>query len=162
MTEPAQDRIRNLIMQAVPADGSRIGNLALFRAVEQSLEPEEAIHDEDSVNAVRQRLIADGVLGKGRGRGGSVYRLDGVDGSPVASGSESASATRAQAETAPTADDGRYGSYQYDEQAVQRPDVGLQDQFPQAREPKTYRYDSSIAPELAWDESAERDLPSGC
>jgi adenine-specific DNA-methyltransferase len=97
-------------------------------------------------------------LGKGRGRGGSVYRLDGVDGLPVVSGSESSSTTQAQAETAPTADDGRYGSYQYDEQAVQRPDVGLQDQFPHAREPKTYRYDSSIAPELAWDESAERDF----
>ena len=44
------------------------------------------------------------------------------------------------------------------DEATLRPDVGLQDQFPQVREPRTYRYDSSLAPELAWDENAEREF----
>ncbi|AOV18846.1 DNA methylase (plasmid) [Acidihalobacter aeolianus] len=39
-----------------------------------------------------------------------------------------------------------------------RPEVGLQDQFHQVREPKSYRYDSSLAPELMWDENAEREF----
>src|SRR5690606_34039130 len=53
---------------------------------------------------------------------------------------------------------GQYGSYQHADKATLRPDVGLQDQFHQVREPKTYRYDSSLAPELVWDENAEREF----
>ena len=41
---------------------------------------------------------------------------------------------------------------------MQRPDVGVEAQFPNKKIPKTYRYDSSLAPELCWDENAERDF----
>jgi len=37
-----------------------------------------------------------------------------------------------------------------------RPDVGVEAQFSNKKSPKTYRYDSSLAPELSWDESADR------
>lgn len=47
-------------------------------------------------------------------------------------------------------------AYQHPDEAVQRPDVGIEAQFSHRKPPKTYRYDSSIAPELSWDESAER------
>jgi adenine-specific DNA-methyltransferase len=47
-------------------------------------------------------------------------------------------------------------AYKHPLEAVQRPDVGVEAQFPNKKTPKTYRYDSSIAPELSWDESAER------
>jgi adenine-specific DNA-methyltransferase len=50
------------------------------------------------------------------------------------------------------------GSYRHPNQAVQRPAVGVQQEFPDRRPPKEYRYDSSLAPELCWDEHAERDL----
>lgn len=53
---------------------------------------------------------------------------------------------------------GPYSSYQHPELAKQRPDVGIQDQFTQRRAPMRYRYDSSLAPELCWDESAGRDF----
>lgn len=46
--------------------------------------------------------------------------------------------------------------YKHGEEAVQRPDVGVEAQFSNKKAPKTYRYDSSLSPELAWDESAER------
>src|SRR5690606_2140241 len=46
---------------------------------------------------------------------------------------------------------------QHADEATLRPDVGLQDQFDQVREPTTYRYDSSLAPDLTWDENAERE-----
>ncbi|MBK1630647.1 site-specific DNA-methyltransferase [Thiohalocapsa halophila] len=50
------------------------------------------------------------------------------------------------------------GSYSHDEQAVQRPEVGVQESFQDRRKPRTYRYDSSLSPELAWDENASRAL----
>ena len=53
---------------------------------------------------------------------------------------------------------GESGNYQHPNQAVQRPAVGVQQEFPDRRPPKEYRYDSSLAPELCWDEHAERDL----
>lgn len=50
------------------------------------------------------------------------------------------------------------GTYSHQQEAVQRPDVGVQPEFNAKKPPKTYRYDSSLAPELVWDESAERDM----
>ncbi len=50
------------------------------------------------------------------------------------------------------------GQYVHNDQAVQRPDAGIQDQFLQRRPPKTYRYDSSLDPAMSWDENPERDL----
>ena len=48
------------------------------------------------------------------------------------------------------------GAYAHADEAVLRPDVGVEAQFSHRKPPKTYRYDSSLAPELAWDESGER------
>lgn len=53
---------------------------------------------------------------------------------------------------------GRSADYEHQTPAVQRPAVGMQEEFPDRRKPKPYRYDSSLAPELAWDENAEREL----
>ena len=49
-------------------------------------------------------------------------------------------------------------SYKHDDQAVQRPDVGVQHRFAARKPPRTYRYDSSLDPALSWDENASRDL----
>lgn len=46
--------------------------------------------------------------------------------------------------------------YKHGQESVQRPDAGVEAQFANKKGPKTYRYDSSIAPELSWDESADR------
>lgn len=46
--------------------------------------------------------------------------------------------------------------YKHGQDSVQRPDVGVEAQFSNKKAPKTYRYDSSLAPELSWDESADR------
>jgi adenine-specific DNA-methyltransferase len=48
--------------------------------------------------------------------------------------------------------------YQHSQQATQRPDVGVQDQFSRRKPPRTWRYDSSLDPALSWDESRERAL----
>ncbi len=41
---------------------------------------------------------------------------------------------------------------------VLRPDVGTQAQFKKKKPPKTYRYDSSLSPELNWDGSPAREI----
>ncbi|MDB5736591.1 MAG: type restriction-modification system StyLTI enzyme mod [Sphingomonas bacterium] len=58
------------------------------------------------------------------------------------------------------AQDNRHNAsaYKHSLDAVQRPDVGVEAQFPNKKQPRTYRYDSSLSPELSWDENAERDL----
>jgi adenine-specific DNA-methyltransferase len=48
--------------------------------------------------------------------------------------------------------------YKHGHKAVQRPDVGVQDQFSAKKPPKTYRYDSSLDPSLSWDENRDREL----
>lgn len=48
--------------------------------------------------------------------------------------------------------------YKHSQEAVQRPDVGVQDQFQTKKPPKTYRYDSSLDPALSWDENRDREL----
>jgi adenine-specific DNA-methyltransferase len=48
--------------------------------------------------------------------------------------------------------------YRHSQQAVQRPDVGVQEQFTKRKPPKTYRYDSSLDPALSWDENRDREL----
>jgi adenine-specific DNA-methyltransferase len=49
-------------------------------------------------------------------------------------------------------------AYKHSHESVQRPDVGVEAQFSNKKAPKIYRYDSSLAPELCWDENADRPL----
>lgn len=51
---------------------------------------------------------------------------------------------------------GSTSNYKHGQESVQRPDAGVEAQFTNKKAPKTYRYDSSLAPELSWDESADR------
>ena len=44
-----------------------------------------------------------------------------------------------------------------EQQALLRPDIGLQAQFRKKRPPATYRYDPSLDPELSWDINADRE-----
>lgn len=48
--------------------------------------------------------------------------------------------------------------YHHKEEALLRPESGTQDVFPSAKRkaPKTWRYDSSLSPELVWDEAEAR------
>ena len=48
------------------------------------------------------------------------------------------------------------GPSKHSQTSVQRPDAGVEAQFSNKKAPKLYRYDSSLAPELCWDENAER------
>ncbi|PAU98118.1 site-specific DNA-methyltransferase [Paracoccus salipaludis] len=104
--------------------------------------------DDDYV-AARDALVAEGLLVKGRGRGGSVSRADGQAPTTAASASAKPKAAAMPAGNGSAA-------YAHADEAVLRPDVGVEAQFSHRKPPKTYRYDSSLAPELAWDENGER------
>lgn len=48
-------------------------------------------------------------------------------------------------------------TYHHQEEHPLRPDIGVEPQFKQTKTPTTYRYDSSLAPELSWDENPVRE-----
>ena len=63
--------IKSLIMTLVPEDGSAIGNQSLLSELQKQVrEVTEALYQ-----AARDDLIQQGELGRGRGRGGSVFRV---------------------------------------------------------------------------------------
>lgn len=152
--------LHELILQLIPKDGSSIGNIKLQQ---QLTEVAAFSFSEEDYWRVRDALIADGVLGKGQGRGGSVFLAQPSDSKPASLADQVLAKHRPQPEAPQTTPDAAlgadpYGTYQYDTKATSRPDVGVQEQFNARKPPKQYRYDSSLAPELCWDESAERDF----
>ncbi len=60
---------RALLLNELQADGSPIGNLTLIKRLKGKLDKEEYW-------GVRDSLVDDGRVGKGKGKGGSVYRKD--------------------------------------------------------------------------------------
>lgn len=137
--------VRDLILQLVPADGSSIGNQALIAELRNHV-PDL---DDADYHAAKDGLVAEGLLTKGRGRGGSVSRTNGE--APAAP-----AASKAKAKSAAMPAGNGSAAYAHADEAVLRPDVGVEAQFSHRKPPKTYRYDSSLAPELAWDENGER------
>ena len=65
------DSLRELLLSIVPDDGSAVGNLALAAAMREIV-PDLS---DETYQRIRDGLIAEGALGKGRGRGGSVFLL---------------------------------------------------------------------------------------
>nr|WP_299379574.1 site-specific DNA-methyltransferase [uncultured Halomonas sp.] len=146
-------QLRELVLSQVPDDGSTIGNTKLLR----QLSNQGVKADRTDYDRVRDALVVEGVLGKGRGKGGSVYLANASGANDAGPDKQTLAQSIHEPIDATATSNGQYGSYQHADEATLRPDVGLQDQFHHVREPKTYRYDSSLAPELAWDENSERE-----
>lgn len=152
-----EERIREAILASVPSDGRGISNQRLVWQVQEVASGDGKDFDEKTIRSVRDKLVAEGVLVKGRGRGGSVRRTPSQIPSKTGGTAKGSGGTEPRG-LSPDVGDGQYGTYQHADLATMRPDVGLQNQFSHRRKPKTYRYDSSIAPEISWDENAERDF----
>lgn len=66
----------DLLLELVPADGSSIGNKTLLEVYSRQSEIAGLPHSEQLYWQIRDHLIEVGMLATGKGRGGSVYRLN--------------------------------------------------------------------------------------
>jgi len=142
--------VREAILEAVPVDGSRIGNQRLISVVIAHLRAAGHEVAEVMVQEAREALIAEGMLGKGRGRGGSVYWIDRAnrpgemtgtalpkpDATVRAKGGDGDEGAGGLGDLAAP---GPYDTYRHQDEAPVRPDVGLQAEFGHRRPPRTYR-----------------------
>jgi adenine-specific DNA-methyltransferase len=161
------EHIKAAILARLPEDGSQIGNQKM--KTQLAMVDELKLSEEDYRRACEE-LVAEGQIARGRGRGGAIRlaeeKAEGGSGTGAApAGSRGKKKKQRDAAGAASAGTpgigdaaGPYGNYRHDAAAISRPDVGVQAQFNARREPKTYRYDSSLAPELCWDENAEREF----
>jgi len=76
MTPDERRRLSETLFSLVPKDGTSVGNVTLLQRFREAAGRELA---EEDYWEVRNELIAQGLLEKGRGRGGSVYRVQQVE-----------------------------------------------------------------------------------
>ena len=69
------DSLSNLILSLTPEDGSTIGNGAMMALLREQV---STLTDDDYA-AARDALVDEGLLGRGNGRGGSIFRIFGDD-----------------------------------------------------------------------------------
>ena len=69
------DSLSNLILSLTPDDGAAIGNGAMMALLREQV---PGLTDDD-YTAARDALVNDGLLGRGKGRGGSIFRVTGAD-----------------------------------------------------------------------------------
>lgn len=67
------DSLTDLILSLTPEDGSSIGNGAMMALLRERM---PGLSDDDYF-AARDALVDDGLLARGRGRGGSIIRVAG-------------------------------------------------------------------------------------
>jgi len=162
------------MLDFVPADGTPIGNgkLRQLLSVKRGREVSEAAYF-----AAQQVLVDRGLLIKGKGRGGSVQRVDGNPGDgfelaakeipdgadapkPKQAGMTLAQAQRAKAEVKSRKGDTageKVSAYQHKDKRTNNPEVGLVTPDDDADERQTrYAFDPHIDPTLQWAGKAER------
>ena len=73
--DPAkQGALTEVLLDLVPADGTPIGNQLLRQQFIEAARSKAHKASEAQFDALREALVAEGVLAKGKGRGGSVRR----------------------------------------------------------------------------------------
>ncbi|OIQ29244.1 MAG: site-specific DNA-methyltransferase [Alphaproteobacteria bacterium MedPE-SWcel] len=145
-------QLQDLILSLTPEDGSSIGNGAMMALLRDHMP-----HLTDNAYAeAKDALIEEGVLGRGRGRGGSIYRADVTDlklTAPVAK-EPKASATTAPRKTATrkSEEPPEVLSYRHGETRVNNPEVGMVHADTDPDGDKTpWQYDPHLDPVLNFD-----------
>lgn len=167
MDKAAAADIRNALLELLPEDGTSLGNLKLRTQIAAMLGAEVP---EDDYSAARDALVAEGLLAKGQGRGGSVRKIVdhaapltlevqekpvGADApKPKQPGLTLAQAKRAKAEVKAkrTDEDNQVIAYRHDQKRRNNPDVGVVTPDNDPEQPKTqWAYDPHIDPALQFD-----------
>ena len=138
------ERIREIILDRVPVDGSVTDDDAFFESLAADAEGATS----DDCRRVRDLMLAEGMLVRAGGGGklSKLRRPGSASGKSPAKTQGNRSSQKAEAYRHRTPE------------AVQRPDAGVEEHFSKRKPPKSYKYDSSLAPELCWDENVSRDL----
>lgn len=161
-------QLRELILSTVPSDGSPVGNAKLLGLITA----QDCNIEQSAFERVREALIEEGVLGKGRGRGGSVFLVPSSDivssepdltlqmqeapaDSPLSSVATKPRAASKARQKKP--DQTQVLSYRYDEKRKNNPHVGMVDTTSDGvEEKKPWAYDPHLDPELQFDSSPMR------
>ncbi len=161
-------QLRDLILGHVPADGSSIGNTKLQKVLASVA---DFIVDEQDYWRARDALIAEGLLGKGQGRGGSVYLIDAQPDSfglatQVVEAEEPAATPKSKPKAAsakPTAGRAKSGeetqviSYRHQDKRKNNPEVGMVTPATDPDAGKTkWAYDPHLDPTLNFDPQRTR------
>lgn len=167
MTDHArQDRLKALLLTLVPADGSGVGNQTLTDQFFVAAKAEGLNATAKDYDHAKDSLVADGVLAKGKGRGGSVHRVE-VTGEPddegfdlaaqaIPEGADQPAPKAGKAKPlAPKAKPGvdtQVVSYRHLDKRKNNPEVGVVTPATDGvAEPKRYKYDPHIDPALEFD-----------
>ncbi len=167
MTAELQEQLIRLLLAQVPEDDSSIGNRKLWRQFQAAAQAQGIEVTPEQFERLRTDLIFQGLLVKGKGRGGSVRRAQGqhaesdltLDASVP---SEPATPSRPRpASQRPSATSGRrrqdcdeieVASYRHSDKRVNNPDVGMvTPQTDRDEKPTRWAYDPHLAPELQFD-----------
>ena len=158
--------IRKAILKELPKGGTAVGNLSLRERIADRL---EANVSEDDYYAAREKLIDDGKLAKGRGRGGSVYRVEEgpmpltLEAQAIPDEAKAPKPTQATipmparktgepTKAARKGPDAKIIAYQHDQKRINNPDVGVVTPETDPDQPKTtWAYDPHIDPALQFD-----------
>jgi len=160
MAQKNDPKIAEALLALVPPNGASIGNSALREELADELGREV---EEYEYIAIRDALVAQGLLVKGKGRGGSVrlgqptaaaFDLQGQrvrDAEPVAPKKSSKPVAKGRAGSKATADPHVIG-YRHDDKRKNNPEVGMVDPDSDPDEGKTrYAYDPHLDPSLQFD-----------
>lgn len=167
---PTEAHLSKLMLSLVPGDGSTIGNTALRRAMEAALQTDGDTLSENQYWQTHTTLVANGILIKGQGRGGSVRRAQMADGDDTVtdefllqtqqvSVSSNASTPANSARTKPTvrtnratANEAQILSYRHADKRVNNPEVGMVNPTTDPEAGKTrWAYDPHLDPTLGFD-----------
>ena len=165
MDDTTRQALAGLLVGLVPPDGSTIGNQSLR---ERFLDAAKATGHKNTGSALdvafeslREELLLKGVLAKGKGRGGSVRRVQAEDAAAFALGARAVpveDAPYAKAKPVATArksageGEPQVLSYRHSERRKNNPQVGLVNEATDPPQPKTtWRYDPHLDPALAFD-----------
>lgn len=161
MHHKTKEMLRNALLAQLEESGGSAGNKALREAMEAALGREVPQEDYDEV---KEELVAEGLLGRGKGKGGSVYLAaagddeeEGDDFSlAVQEAPEPSEAKPRKAKAAPPRGPAKQPNqvlaYRYDEKRKNNPHVGMVDVASDHEESETtWAYDPHIDPALQFD-----------
>ena len=152
--------LSEILLGLVPATGEAIGNQALREQFLKAAKAAGIKEGDDQFDQLREELIENGVLVKGKGRGGSVRRVEpaGDGGFSLApqekpEGADEPAKRKAKGKvSAKSSGNPEVLSYRHDSKRKNNPQIGLVNPDTDPDQPKTdWKYDPHLDPALQFD-----------